>query len=260
MPIAASIYHHAYQSGEGRLPIVLVHGAGGQRLSWPAEIRRLAGYRVFALDLPGHGRSGGHGQQSAQGYARAILDWMEALELRQAVFVGHSMGGAIALSLALDLPEAVLGLGLIGAGARLRVRPDILESLASEVTFQAAVRMILSASFSPSTPSRLVELAGARLAETRPSVLLGDFLACDGFDVMERVADVRQPTLVLCGAEDQMTPPRYAQFLAARIPGARLEIVPEAGHMVMLEQPRRVAGALKAFLDAIPGPPAGAAP
>jgi pimeloyl-ACP methyl ester carboxylesterase len=75
--------------------------------------------------------------------------------------------------------------------------------------------------------------------------------ACNKFDMMDRVADIVKPTLVLCGADDQMTPLRYAQFLASGIPDASLAVVPNAGHMVMLEQPRLVADYLLNFLQGV---------
>jgi pimeloyl-ACP methyl ester carboxylesterase len=97
----------------------------------------------------------------------------------------------------------------------------------------------------------LVELASRRLLETRQSVFLGDLQACDRFDVMARLGSVRQPALVICGADDLMTPLRYAQFLSNTIPNARLSVIPDAGHMVMLEQPRLVAESLLSFLQDI---------
>jgi pimeloyl-ACP methyl ester carboxylesterase len=162
------------------------------------------------------------------------------------------MGSAIALSLALDYPEQVLGLGLLGAGGRLRVAPELLESAASQTTILKAVEMVISCSFSPQAPARLMELAAKRMAEVRPSVLHGDFLACDNFDVMERLTQISAPSLIVCGADDQMTPVRYSQFLADKLPNAVLKVIPDAGHMVMLEQPQAVAKALTEFLAGIP--------
>jgi pimeloyl-ACP methyl ester carboxylesterase len=253
MPSAAEIYYYAYQGGDGDRPcVVLIHGAGGTHLYWPSEVRRLPGYRIFALDLPGHGKSGGRGLQSIGAYTDAVLEWMQVVNLHRAVFVGHSMGSAIAMRLAIEQPEHVLGLGLLGAGARLRVHPDILQNTSNETTFQRAIDQVVGCSFSEQAPARLVELAAKRMAETRPSVLHGDFLACDAFDEMERVSQISQPTIVICGADDQLTPARYAQFLADKIPGAHLEMIPNAGHMVMLERPNIVAEVMTKFLDGIP--------
>jgi len=250
MPVAADIYYHIYEGSEQgqKPPVVLIHGAGGTHLYWPSEVRRLPGNRVLAADLPGHGKSGGRGRQSISAYAWVILEWLAVLGVHRAVFVGHSMGSAIAITLALGHAEHVLGLGLVGAGARLSVAPELLESASSPSTFYRAIDTLVSRSFSSHTDAKLTELAARRMAEVRPSVTYGDLLACNSFDEMDRIGQIRQPTLILCGVEDQMTPVRYSQYLADSIPGAVLKTIPDAGHMVMLEQPQSVAKALLDFL------------
>jgi pimeloyl-ACP methyl ester carboxylesterase len=208
--------------------------------------------RIFALDLPGHGKSGGLGSQSIADYARAVVDFLDAAHLNAAVFIGHSMGSAIALTLALDFPKRVLGLGLVGSGARLRVAPQILEQTASESLFPLAIKLINDAEFGPSVNPRLKELAAWQMAAIRPSVIHGDFLACNEFDVMPRLGKISAPTLILCGAEDNLTPVKYSEYLRDHIANARLLTFPGAGHMVMLEQPLEVAQALSKFAGEIP--------
>ncbi|MEA3350344.1 MAG: alpha/beta hydrolase [Chloroflexota bacterium] len=253
MPVSADMYYYEYDGEEtSRPPIVLIHGAGGTHLHWPASIRRLSGYRVYALDLPGHGKSGGCGKQSVDAYAHSILNWMQTLGLPHAVFVGHSMGGAIALRLSILSPKCVLGIALVGSGARLRVAPAILENTALAATFPAAVETIIKWAFSPETDPKLVELAAKQMAETRPTVLHGDFLACDAFDETESLSKIRTPALAICGQDDRLTPPRYSQYLADHIPGAELNIISAAGHLVMLEKPKYVANILVGFLNQIP--------
>ncbi len=251
---AAQIAYRLWQGDPtGTRPaVVLVHGAGGHALHWPPPVRHLPGYRVYALDLPGHGASSGPGEPTIEGYGARLLAWADAVGLPQAVWVGHSMGGAIVQYLALAHPHRVLGLGLIGTGARLRVHPLILEGLSRPETFSATVERVIRWSFSPASDQRLRQLAAQRMAATPPEVLHDDFAACHRFDVLDRVAEIRCPTLVLCGADDQMTPPRYAQYLAQQIPNAQWVLVPQAGHMVMLEQPQAVAQALRHFLAAWP--------
>jgi pimeloyl-ACP methyl ester carboxylesterase len=203
-------------------------------------------------DLPGHGKSEScDGQQTIEDYTHHLVEWLKSVQLRRAVFVGHSMGSAIALTMAIHHPEYVVGLGLISAGARLKVNTDILSYAADKTTFMKAADLLVSYSFSNSTPSRLIELSSRRMVETRQSVFLGDLLACNCFDVMDSLGSVVQPTLVVCGTEDRMTPLRYAQFLSNSIPHAQLCLVPNAGHMVMLEQPRLVADGLLSFLGAV---------
>jgi len=252
MPVVSELYYHLYQrSGFESLPIVLLHGAGGTHLSWPPEVRRLAGVRVFALDLPGHGKSPGRGQQSIAGYARCVWEWLGAVGLNRAAFIGHSMGGAIALEMAFQYPENVLALGLFATGTRLPIPPDILTDAASSTTYRKANEAISRLAFSPSADAHLVELVVRRMDETRQSVMQGDLLACNDFDATGRINRIRQPTLVLCGSDDRMTPLRYCQFLADTIPSGRLVVVPQAGHMVMLERPQVVADALGVFLSGI---------
>jgi pimeloyl-ACP methyl ester carboxylesterase len=253
MPVSGDLYYSLHcEKGIDNPPLILIHGAGGTRLYWPPEIRRLPGYCVYALDLPGHGKSAhSDGHQTIGEYSDILFEWMGAVQLRRAVLVGHSMGGAIALSMAIHHPERVIALGLISSGARLRVNPNLMAYAADATTYIKVADLMASGSFGPHTPKRLVELASRRMLETRQSVFSGDLQACNKFDIMDRVADVTQPTLVLCGAEDQMTPLRYAQFLANGIPDASLVVVPNAGHMVMLERPHLVAESLLNFLQGV---------
>ncbi len=253
MPVSGNLYYSLHCERDTETPpLVLIHGAGGNHLYWPPEIRRLRGFCVYTVDLPGHGKSSTiDGQQSIEEYTRYMVEWLESLKLRRAVIVGHSMGSAIALTLAIHYPNYVVGLGLMGAGARLRVLPDLLSYIADPTTYLKATDLLVTFSFSANTPARLIELASKRLLETRQSVLHGDLIACNRFDVMDQLGSINQPTLVLCGTEDQMTPLRYAQFLSNTIPGANLATIPGAGHMVMLEQPHLVSEALLSFLQEI---------
>jgi pimeloyl-ACP methyl ester carboxylesterase len=253
MPIVSDIYYHVYEGCEvgKRPPLILIHGAGGTHLYWPSQVRRLPGYRIYAVDLPGHGKSLGRGRQSIDAYVETIVNWLEAIGLHSAVFVGHSMGSAIALKLALDYQQHVLGLVLVGSGPRLKVSPELLETTRSKTTFHNAVEKIVTWSFAEDAPENLTQLAAKRMAEVRPSVLYGDFLACNAFDIGERLDKIHQPTMLVCGETDKMTPLRYSRFMADCIRSARLEIIPGAGHMVMLERPQAVAAALIDFLEGI---------
>jgi len=253
MPVSGNLYYsYHHEAGAENPPLVLIHGAGGLHLYWPPEIRRLHGYCVYAIDLPGHGKSDlCDGQQTIGDYARCLVQWLESIQMRRAVLVGHSMGGAIALTIAIHHPEYVVGLALIGTGARLRVHPEVLNCAADQTTFYKAANLLINCSFSPATSSRLVDLASKRMDTMRQSVLYGDLMACDRFDVMGCLGLVRQNTLVICGSDDLMTPVRYAQYLSSSIPNAQLNIIPNAGHMVMLEQPRLVAECLLSFLKEV---------
>jgi len=227
--------------------LVLVHGAGGTRLHWPAELRRLPRATVYTIDLPSHGRSGGQGCDTIEGYAEAVTAFLHAVGIEQAVIVGHSMGSAIAQTLGLDFASRVAGLVLVAAGARLRVAPAILEGIRSD--FGRSVELITRFAWSSEIPPALTELGRQALLETGPDVLLGDFTACNRFDVMKRLEEIKASTLVIAGSADQLTPVKYARFLAEHISGARCVIIEGAGHMVMLERPAKTAKAMQEFLN-----------
>jgi pimeloyl-ACP methyl ester carboxylesterase len=233
--------------------LVLVHGAGGTRVHWPAELRRLSGTTVYTLDLPGHGRSGGQGYDTIEEYGEAVAAFLDAVGIEQAVVAGHSMGGAIAMTLALNQGPStssgqarVAGLVLAATGARLRVAPAILEGIHSD--FEGIVRLITRFAWSPDVAPPLTELGREALREAGPDVLWADFMACDRFDVMKRLGEIEVPTLVIGGSADQLTPLKYTRFLNEHIPGARMVTIEDAGHMVTLERPTEAAKAVGEFL------------
>lgn len=233
-----------------RLPsLVLVHGAGGSHLDWPPALRRFAGATVVAVDLPGHGRSEPPGKDRIDDYAAALGALLAALALGPTVVVGHSMGGAIALSLGLAPPPEVRGLVLIGTGARLRVMDALLTM--TQQDFSAAVELICSSEWGSAAPDALRAAGRARLATANPQVTHADFAACNAFDMRQSLVAVRLPALVIAGGEDRLAPPKLSYALAEGLPNARLLTLPSAGHMIPLEQPAAVAGAIRSFLTEI---------
>lgn len=247
MLIAGEIAYRDYHKREN-IPIVLLHGAGGSHLSWPAEIRRLKGFHIYALDLPGHGQSETAGYRSIPEHATAVLNWLIAVGLTKVVIAGHSMGSAIALWLAYHHPDCVDSLVLLGSAAQLCVNPGLLSMARTDESFSQAVDLIVRWSFSEGTDIRLVELVKKRMLESRVDVLYSDLIACNAFDFRDYVTRITQSTLILCGSEDKMTPLNQSEWMADRMPAARLEVIPNSGHMVMLEKPQAVADALQRFL------------
>jgi pimeloyl-ACP methyl ester carboxylesterase len=252
MPSAAGLYYFSHLEEEkGLPPVIFIHGAGGNCLHWPPSLRRLPGTRIYAPDLPGHGKSGGIGRQSISDYTRSILDFMRALEISKAILVGHSMGSAITLHLGVHNPRHVLALGLLGAGARMRVAAELIDNSSSAATFPMALKFIEEHAYGERADTRMRTLAMRQMASIRPTVLHGDLLACNGFDEFGNVGRVRAPALVICGDDDQLTPLRYSEYLAQTMKNARLLRVERAGHMVMLEKPDLVAAALGEFVEEI---------
>lgn len=177
---------------------------------------------------------------------------MDALKMRSAILVGHSMGSAIALTVALEFPKLVLGLGILGGGARLQVSPALMQNVADPASFASAVQWVIENSYGPQADARLKELGEQQMASIRPPVLLGDFQACDSFGVLEQLPRIQVPTLILVGEKDRMAPPRLSRALNGYLPNSRLVTLPDVGHMLMLEQPEVVAAELSEFVRSIP--------
>ena len=243
-----SLHYLSANEGAAGRPLLLVHGAGGQDRTWPPQLRRLPGQPVFAVDLPGHGASPGPGRNRIAAYAADLAALAESAGWPPLVVAGHSMGGAIAQQMALDYPQLVAALILIGTGARLAVNPAILEESLSDPA--AVIARIQRWSWAPGSDPALQALGADQLAATPVQVLHDDYLACDRFDLREYLSEIAAPTLVCCGALDKMTPLRLSETLAAKIPAAELRAFPGGGHMLPLEQPQAMAAALAAWLAA----------
>lgn len=220
-------------------PIILIHGAGGSHLHWSPQLRHAKDLRVIAVDLPGHGKSGGAGCESIEEYASAIIEMINELKIEKAIIGGHSMGGGIAQLLALDYAERVAGLVLVGTGAKLRVAGQIMDGIKKD--FAGTIDVIVENSFSSLTPPQVKQLARHRMMEVNPDVLWNDFNACNNFDVMSRVTQIKMPTLIMVGSADKMTPEKFSRSLAEQITGSQLKIFPDAGHMLTLERGDEVA-------------------
>ena len=228
--------------------LVFVHGSGDSGAVWAPLIALLPEVHAVALDLPGHGAlvdQPGPAEMSVADYAAFVRAEVETLGATRPTLVGHSLGGAIGLRLTLDAPELVGRLALVGSGARLRVSPAFLE--AARAAGPTGVPAITQMAFAEQHTEEAATFQAQR-APTASGVLYRDLAACNQFDVMGEVARITQPTLLLVGEGDRMTPPKYSEYLAAQIPNAKLVVIPDAGHYAQIEQPQRVADALRAWL------------
>jgi pimeloyl-ACP methyl ester carboxylesterase len=177
--------------------LLFVHGSGGSHEVWSHQMN--LGLNSIALDLPGHGQSGGKAGISIAHSAGAVADFILALQLPRPLYlVGHSMGAAIAITCALDYPEMLDGIILIGAGQRMKVMPALLDALSQGQNDPRFIRM----SFSPQTSSSIVEDMVKTYAAVAPSILYADFNACNDFDVSHELEKISLPALVIVGAED----------------------------------------------------------
>jgi len=233
----------------GKNPSLLfIHGAASTHDVWPQSLCDLPGVRSIVLDLPGHGRSAPPGRRSIAGYAEVIERLIDALGLEDVVLVGHSMGSAIALTVACRSKAAVRGLVLIGAAARMPVHDSVLRKAANASnelpTFIAANGLGMA------IPG-LVEIIQRETRAVEATTVFGDFLACNQFDLRHSLATIGIPALIITGELDRMTPPRFSESLVAGLPDARLVTLDETGHFAMLEKTAEVRDLLAGFIDSL---------
>jgi len=227
--------------------VVFVHGSGDSAACWQRQIAFLGADRALAVDLPGHGtrvEDAGPREMSVRDYALDVRAQMQAAGLARPIVAGHSLGGAIVLQLALEWGGELSGIILIGTGARLRVLPSLLEAAQGDQrgTLQQVHGLSRHAAGAPKAANGLPPLAAG--------VFYRDLAACNVFDVMTELERITLPALVVCGEEDQMTPPKYAEYLRAHLPQATLRMIPGAGHDIMRDQPEALNQAIGAWLQA----------
>ena len=232
------------------LTVVMVHGSGGDKDDWKAQLEGLSETcSVIAVDLPGHGESDGPGEQSVTAYAQWVSDFVGTLGLEQVMAVGCSLGSAIVQTLALKTEPWLRAIGLVGAGARLKVQPAFLDGFLHDS--KKAICMVVDYSLFTGTGDPVREEVRNKFLSCPVETLHGDFSACNDFDAMDQVSRISIPTWIAVGAEDRLTPPKYSRYLADKINGSRLDIIPAAGHLVMMEQSREFNALLKGFLEGL---------
>ena len=233
-----------------RKTLVFIHGSGGSHADWILQYTPLKNvFNVAALDLPGHGQSDGPGEQDVPAYMGWVKKLLEGLGIARPVLIGHSLGAAICLSIAICHGDAAAVVP-VGGGVRMPVNPAILEGLKQDPA--AIIGLAAKFSVAKANRERLSGLIAENLSRVNPSILHGDFTACDKLDITEAVAGIRIPTLVVCGTEDKMMPPAMSEYLGGHIPGAGLALIPGAGHLVMLENPETFNTALTDFVNSLP--------
>lgn len=238
-------------------PLIFVHGYTTTSNFWWHQIPDLAKrYRTVRFDLRGHGDSGKPDgiSYTIEAFATDLLEVMDAIDIDRAIIFGLSMGGAVVMQFALDHPERVAGLGLIGTtahGLGPMVRADNVLSRIKEIGTAAASKEVITHSFSRHTDSAIVEWAQREVIKTPRHVAEPAILSLDGFDVREEIGNLSVPTLIIVGEEDEITPVASSKFLHNAIPGSELHIIPKAAHFPMLERSHTFNQKALAFLERI---------
>lgn len=254
--------------------IVLVHGYTASLDTWRPWLDDLAGYRVVAIDLPGHGltRAPASWQASPAAYAAVIEQVATALKLDRFVLVGQSMGGYAAFEYALAHPERLQGLVLVDAAGWPDERPEVVEQRQSAISraletsagravlkdldSEAVLRRGLLTAFendalvTDAMVDRYVEMGRA---PGHRDITLRAVADWDRWAkaTPERLSAIRTPTLIMHGENDQLVPLDHARKFDAAIPNSRLIVYRGLGHMVNEEAPDATAADLKAFIGAL---------
>lgn len=264
------------EAGKGEEAILFIHGLGGTRRHWGQTLPALSKeYRALAVDLPGYGDS--RLQEVPEDsllhfFANSLLALMDSLSLSKTHVVGHSMGGQIAMLLALEHPERIQKLVLAapagieafteaeGQGLRTYAATAYPQKLTEE-----KIRQNYTLNFYQ-TPEGAEELIQERLALNESSyfpiyanVLIKAVEGMLDTPLASRLPELEPPVLILFGKEDQLIPNRYlhpelttealARSGQQAIPKSQLIMLSEAGHLLMLEQPEEFNQALKNFLN-----------
>ncbi|MFT6436850.1 MAG: pimeloyl-ACP methyl ester carboxylesterase [Candidatus Azotimanducaceae bacterium] len=228
------------------MQLVFIHGSGATGNVWRYQLPAFVD--SITIDLPG--RPDGEfctTIESAVTWLKAYVDHEEITDL---VLVGHSLGTAIALQYAIEYPDDLKAMVLIGGGARLRVHPDTLDFLERAIDEPDIFPQMFVDSWQQVPEDFSSDLRNEALA-LGPAVYLNDMKSCDAFDVIAHLSEISTPTLAITGTEDVMTPPKYAEFLQDRMTNCEAVFIDGGTHFVFGELPGPVNESIQGFLNKI---------
>lgn len=237
------------RDGDGA-PLVLIHGWTADRHRWDHQMTHFAEKRrVVRLDLRGHGESSGAGVRTVAELAKDVLALLDHLKIDQAVLVGHSMGGMIAQTIALDHPARVERLVLVNSIGRMAYSRGrgLLMAASTLVPFKLFVAANIQRAFAPGYPREEIRAYVKASADTPREVVMTLYGAMRAFDVLDRVGEIRTPTLMIHGYHDIQLPVQQMLRMAMAYPDAVVRII-DAGHELPVEKPAELTEALDRFL------------
>jgi len=244
--------HEAYVATGNREPdpekdtILFIHGSGQDHTIWVLPTRYFSrhDYNVLAVDLPGHGRSGGEPLKSIEAIAEWAIQVLDAAGLSTAAVVGHSLGSLVAIATAARHPQRVRAIALLGITVPMPVSEFLLDNAKKDK--HEAIEMLNFWGYSKSaqlggnaTPGNWMLGGGMRLMEKAgPGVIHTDLKACNEYiEGLEHASNVKCPALLILGERDMLTPVRSAMKVAAALPHAEKVVLEGSGHALLAEKP-----------------------
>jgi pimeloyl-ACP methyl ester carboxylesterase len=245
--------------GSGPNTVLLVHNLLSQRGSFAEVASHLAHRcRAVAVDLRGHGESGGAPRAfSVHDLAGDLVAVMDALAVERAVLVGTSLGATVSALVALEQPSRVAGLVLMSAtphaaSARDRLRfaslATVLRTLGPGPVMPAILGQLLGATYRARAPEEVAATAAQIRATARRDLAWAVRAWTGRPELTGRLRMIEAPTRVVIGAEDSACPRRFGEAIAAEVPGATLHVIAGSGHSVQLEQAAAVAAVIDGLL------------
>lgn len=240
---------HYREAGQGPV-LILIHGLGGSAESWSATMEPLAkAYRVIAIDLPGFGKSDRPKTEYSVRYLAGVVnEFIDALGATRAALAGNSLGGWVAALVALENPRKVSSLVLIDSSGLRRESPPPVKLDPATREEEKDFLLAVFANQALVTEALVNEQWEYR-KEIRPAVqsVIASFKSGPPF-LDDRLKDIKTPTLVIWGKQDKMIPLETGKRFAGDIPGARLAVIDNAGHLPQIEQPAAFSRAVKGFV------------
>ncbi|MFX0028161.1 MAG: alpha/beta fold hydrolase [Candidatus Hermodarchaeota archaeon] len=226
--------HYQVKDNNSQRALIFIHGSGGNSDIWKDQFKLNIDYNLYALDLPSHNKSDKFPEHSLELYVDVLRKFIEYLDLKVVILAGHSLGGAVIQSYYFKYPNDVTALLLIGTGGRLRVLPSILETVKNDF-----------AKFIEDMDENLKN----EFLKTDSNVCYDDFKICDEFDTLGKTDQIKIPCLILVGKEDDMTPVKYSEFFHKKIKNSELVIIDNAGHLIMIEQPKELNKSIENYIN-----------
>lgn len=227
--------------------LIFIHGAALTNIFWESQVKSLIEFaNTIAVDLPGHGTSRSAGKENVSDYAQSVMDFIDLIKAPRPIPCGLSMGGAITQQLLINKRDRFPAGILINTGAKLKVMPLLFETI--EKNYSDFVEMLCVSAISSKSDAKKLRAKIEASLKCQPDIALGDFRACDSFNVVEKLNLIEVPVLILAANDDNITPFKYGTFLEKNIKNAKLVNIEDAGHLSPIEKPHKVNKAIRDFL------------